>query len=189
MTEGRKFSMKDFNDDVKDTFIPEGEYLVMMVDDYKKGHVSRGQGAKGDYLMLTFQIMQPNKHQGMKIWGVQSLSEAAWPMLAKLYRAVEPDVHNQVDFDITNDDEVHEALYYKPLVVKARLETHQGKERLRPKDYRPIADDQYDGIMSMAQELLAGGKWGEGPRAPQASDGAGDGASDGAGPEDEECPF
>lgn len=190
----RKFDANEYNDADRNEALKPGKYLAIIVDDGETGFVNRRQGGKGDYLVMTYKILNPQKHRGMRVWSNQSLSDAALPMLARLYKAVEPDEHNRPPFDLDNDGEIHAALYYKPLKITVDLETTPGyNPTLRVKQWEAVVGEEYDAAMDLAQKLLndpnTGSEWGAGPRQGGTTDNNQGTSFEIEGEDDEELPF
>lgn len=162
----RTFDANSFEDNEREELKP-GEYIAMIVDDDETGFVNRQIGTKGDYLSLTYKILSPEPFQGLRVWDNQSLAENALYMLSRLYKAIEPDAASRTPFNLDSDDEIHNALFYKPLRIVVGVERREGyKDRFRPKKFKPVIGEEFDQMMDLAQTLLntKSEEWGKGPR-------------------------
>lgn len=185
----------DSNSDRKK--LEPGTYIAMLVDDEETGHVSIKQGNKGPYLSLTYKILSPRPYQGLRVWDNQSLHENSLYRLANLYKAVEPEEQARAPFDTENAEQVHAALYYKPVKITIELEEQRGgyKPKFRPRFFDPVLGDEFDQMMDLAGELIndpnTGAEWGNGPRNQEANDPGGNyGGDDGPSFEDDDdVPF
>jgi hypothetical protein len=147
--------------------LPEGEYVAMIVDDYQTAGVDiRTSKAGNPYLNLSLRIITPDEHQSRVIYDMISLSPKALFKLAEVYRACEPEKDRQVPFDIESEEHIHAALYYKPFICHIIHETFNSKKRAKVAKYTEIPIDNYDDVMTIAQECLNEnpGQWGSGPR-------------------------
>lgn len=172
----RKFNAEDYSD-LRKTNMEPGWYTVMLVDDSATKFVNRKTALSGnEYLSLTYKILEPQEHRGLCFWDVQSFGEKALNRFAAMYKAVEPEKTNRREFDLDSDEDLHDALYYKPLKIYVNWDKQEGyADKLRPRKFRPIIGEEYDQMMDLAQDLLndpnTGSEWGAGPRTGRSNEG------------------
>lgn len=150
--------------------IPAGEYMVFIMDDEETGGVARKEGPNADYYLLSCKILNgPNK--GARLWHNLSLSEKAWFRIAELYMAVEPEKDRRRTFDLDDEKDFHQEMFYKPFKATVKLEVYDGKERPKIQSFVPISvQEEYDEAYTTMEEMVNDGKAGGGPRGDADSD-------------------
>lgn len=147
--------------------LPPGLYTVLLTDDMTTGHVDRRVSKRtgAEYLSMTFRIISPEKYKGKPIFDILALNNPY--RIKNLYHAVEPDREHRRPLDLSSDEDLHNAFYYKPLLVSVEQETYNGKTRPKVVEMYSLSNDEYKAALAIAQVEINKAEnkyWGSGPR-------------------------